>query len=101
MYHGIGCQTHWLAFFESFEILLGKLDSLNIEYHLLGDFNCNLAVSRYDNGARKLVSITDVYGLHQLINEPTRITETSQTLIDLIYTLSRQNCVLYRSTHRY
>ena len=39
--------------FESFEILLGKLDSLNIEYHLLGDFNCNLAVFRYDNDTRK------------------------------------------------
>ena len=64
--------------------MLGKLDSLNIEYHLLGDFNCNLAISRYDNDTRKLVSVTDVYGLHQLINEPT--TETSQTLIDLIYT---------------
>ena len=72
--------------FESFEILLRKLDSFNIEYHLLGDINCNLAVSRYDNDTRKLVSITDIYGLHQLINEPTRITETSQTLIDLIYT---------------
>ena len=33
-----------------------------------------------------LVSITDVYGLHQLINEPKRVTETSQTLTDLIYT---------------
>ena len=72
--------------FESFEILLRKLDSFNIEYHLLGDIKCNLAVSRYDNDTRKLVSITDVYGLHQLINEPTRITETAQTLIDLIYT---------------
>ena len=63
--------------FESFEILLRKLDSFNIEYHLLGDIKCNLAVSRYDNDTRKLVSITDIYGLHQLINEPTRITETS------------------------
>ena len=26
--------------FESFEILLRQLDSLNIEYHLLGDINC-------------------------------------------------------------
>ena len=72
--------------FESFEILLRKLDLLNIEYHLLGDIDCNLAVTRYDNDTRKLVSITEVCGLHQLINEPTRIIETSQTLIDLIYT---------------
>ena len=87
--------------FESFEILLRRLDSLNIEYHLLGDINCNLSVSLYDNDTRKLVSITDVYGLHQLINEPTRITETSQTLTDLIYTNCGQNCVFWRSTHRY
>ena len=80
--------------FQSFEILLRKRDSLNIEYHLLGDINRNLAVSRYDNDTRKLVSITDVYGLHQLINEPTRITETSETLIDLIYSNCREVTLL-------
>ena len=35
------------------------------------------------------MSIADVYGLQQLISEPTRITPTSSTLIDLIYA----NCV--------
>ena len=44
-----------IGIFESFEILFRKLDSLNIEYHLLGDINCNLAVSRYDKDTRKLV----------------------------------------------
>ena len=33
-----------------------------------------------------LSDITDLYGLHQLINEPTRVTDTTSTLIDLIYT---------------
>ena len=32
------------------------------------------------------MSIADVYGLQQLISEPTRITPTSSTFIDLIYT---------------
>ena len=32
------------------------------------------------------MSITDIYGLQQLITEPTRITPTSATLIDVIYT---------------
>ena len=32
------------------------------------------------------MSIVDIYGLQQLISEPTRITPTSSTLIDLIYT---------------
>ena len=31
------------------------------------------------------MSIADVYGLQKLISDPTRITPTSSTLIDLIY----------------
>ena len=38
-----------------------------------------------DTNSRLLSDITDLYGLHQLINEPTRVTDTS-TLIDLIHT---------------
>lgn len=72
--------------FSPFETLMGKLDSENIEFYLMGDFNCNLAATSGDNNMRLLTSITDVYGLQQLITEPTRITETTSTLIDLIYT---------------
>ena len=32
------------------------------------------------------MSITDVYGLQQLITEPTRVTPTSSALFDVIYT---------------
>ena len=35
---------------------------------------------------RLLSDITVLYDLHQLINEPTRVTDTTSTLIDLIYT---------------
>ena len=48
--------------------------------------NCDMITTRYDNNVSKLRSIADVYGLEQLISEPTRITPTSSTLIDLIYT---------------
>ena len=34
-----------IGIFDSFEILLRRLDSFNIEYHLLGDINCSLAAS--------------------------------------------------------
>ena len=63
-----------------------KLDSENTEYYLMGDLNCDLIATRYDNDTRKLVSITDTYGLQQLITEPTRITPTTTTLIDVIFT---------------
>ena len=39
-----------------------------------------------DNNTCKLKSITDIYGLQQLVTEPTRITPTSTTLVDVVYT---------------
>ena len=44
-----------------------------------------MIATRYDNNTCKLMSITDIYGLQQLITEPTRTTPSSATLID-IYT---------------
>ena len=60
---------------ECLENLLKQLDSLNIEFHLLGDINFNLAATLCDNDTCILVSTSklNVYGLHELINEPTRI----------------------------
>ena len=52
-----------------------------------------MIATRYDNNTCKLMSITDIYGLQQLITEPTRITPTSATLIDVIYTNCRENVV--------
>ena len=72
--------------FSSFESFIDQLDSLDLEYYLLGDFNCNLASPTPDVNTRHLLEISDLYGLKQLIDEPTRITESSSTLIDLIYT---------------
>ena len=66
--------------------LAGKLDSENIEFYLLGDMKCNMA-SVSDTNSRFLSHITDVYGLHQLINESTSITNSSSTLSDLTYTI--------------
>ncbi|CAH3169821.1 unnamed protein product [Porites lobata] len=45
-----------------------------------------MASTNYDNNVRQLINIADIYGLHQLISDPTRITDKSSTLIDLIYT---------------
>ena len=75
-----------LASFSPFEHFIGILDLENIEYYLMGDLNCDMIATRYDNDTCKLMSITDVYGLQQLITEPTRVTPTSSTLIDVIYT---------------
>ena len=48
----------------------------------MGDMNCNLALDQLDNNANILSSIADIYGMHQLIIDPTRCTASSSTLID-------------------
>ena len=51
----------------------------------MGDMNWNIA-SMSDTNSLLLSDINNLHGLHQLINEPTRVTDTASTLIDLIYT---------------
>ena len=51
------------------------------------DLNCNCASSQPDNNTMLLSNyFSDVYGLHQLLNTPTRVTSASSTLIDVIFT---------------
>ena len=73
------------AVFSSLENHIGCLDSENVKSYLMGDMNCNMALM-FDTNSHLLSDITDLYGLHQLIDEPTCITDTTSTLIDLIYT---------------
>ena len=58
------------------------------------DFNCNLASPQRDIAkAVLLTNIVDIYNLYQLIDSPTRITNTSSTLIDVIFTNCQNNIV--------
>ena len=75
--------------FSYYETLVGKLDSFDLEYYLMGDLNCDVTSAHFDSNTSLLCEISDVYGLQQLITEPTRITESSSSLIDVIIS----NCV--------
>ena len=78
--------------FSDFESFVGKLDAVGKEYYLMGDFNCNmLSSSRNNVNTQALLNITDIYNLKQLINEPTRVTPVSSTLIDVIFTSHPDN----------
>ena len=73
--------------FSHLENLIARLDLTNLEFFLLGDMNADMMASaNNDNNVRQLANIADIYGLRQLISEPTRITDKSATLIDLIFT---------------
>ena len=70
--------------------LLNKIDSENLEFHLLGDLNCNM-VSLFperNTCSSELLNILDIFDFHQLITGPTRISLDSENLIDLCITNS-------------
>ena len=60
----------------------------NKEFILLGDFNKDLLNLETD---REWGNFTTSLGLTQLVNEPTRVTNASQTIIDHIYTNTEEN----------
>ena len=73
--------------YHEFEKLIDKIDAEDLELYLLGDLNSDFLPANVNNfNAQALANIFDIYGLNQLITEPTRITPTSRTLIDLCIT---------------
>jgi len=72
--------------FNEFENLIGKIDSLNLELYLVGSMNTNMIPGAVDVNSPKLSNICDIYSLHQLTTEPTRVTAQSQSLIDICIT---------------
>ena len=70
------------TFFEYFENFLRKADDENLEIIITGDFNCNLLKTEEDSHTGKLKGIFDIYQLQQHILKPTRVTTTTQSLIE-------------------
>ena len=65
--------------FSEFENVIAKIDAENKELYLLGDINCNLLPEAITFNSSHLINIFDIYGLSQLITEPTRVTPDSKT----------------------
>ena len=61
---------------------------MNRQLFILGDMNCDYF--KYPR-TEKLKFLSSMYQLQQLISEPTRVTNTSATLIDLIFTNDSNN----------
>ena len=74
--------------FNEFENVIDKIDAESKELYILGDVNCNLLSETSAHNSSYLTNIFDIYGLSQLITEPTRVTPVSKTLIDLCITNS-------------
>ena len=78
------------VFFNDLEQLVKTIDDENKEIYILGDLNCDLLKSISDQPTTKLKSIFEMYQLTQLIDEATRITTTSNTLIDHFITNTQE-----------
>jgi hypothetical protein len=72
--------------FDYFEKIVEKIDATNHDYFLLGDINVDLMPGVTSVSGNKLNDIFEIFGLKQLIVDPTRTTPYSSTLIDLCVT---------------
>ena len=73
------------GFFDSIKLVLGELNKTKSKCFLMGDFNLNLL----DLSDKKTEQFTDImfnYNFYPLINKPTRITDSSSSAIDHIWT---------------
>ena len=88
----LGCiYRHPHALDESFDYIsdvFGSMSLRNKPLLILGDFNDNLFLPN-----NKMKNIMNIHHLSQLVTQPTRITATSSTLIDLIIT-NRPNFII-------
>ena len=80
-----------INFFDEYAEFLCKCEAENKELIVLGDLNCDVSKTPLDNQTRKLQFLCSLYQFDQLINEPTRVTPTSASVIDLILTNKPEN----------
>ena len=73
-----------VGFFEALEAIVRIIDVESKEQIILGDLNCNYLSDRNNMHQSQLKQLSSIYQFQQLINEPTRITPNSRTLIDII-----------------
>ena len=57
-----------------------------MEVDIIGDLNCNVGATSPDCSTQKLLDICDSYQYSQLIDQPTRITQLTSSIIDLFLT---------------
>ena len=80
------CQAITQSNTETF--IMGDLNAGNI--YLDAQFNRHSSVSTFDH---MLKDATDSLNLHQIINQPTRITSNCENLLDLIFTTNNQKVI--------
>ena len=81
---------------EGFDNYLDKVLECEKEMYLMGDFNPDLMQT---NIKQSWVEYMESFGLHQIANMPTRVTDQSATLIDHIYSNTHANILTTAVPH--
>ena len=72
---------------------VGEFDVFESLLKQAGDINCNFLQDSRDSYTTRLINIMEAYQLTQVISEPTRITSTTSTLINLFITNNTESIV--------
>ena len=76
-----------------FEVELSIAQTSGLEFLLMGDINIDLKAHTNN----KWLNLINLFDLTQLVTEPTRVTETTDTLIDHVYTTHPENTMNYKN----
>jgi len=77
--------------FNELETFFQRCDVESRELILVGDLNCDVRKVSLDPHTRQLTFLCSLYQIDRLIDEPTRVTDTSTTTIDLVLTNVKEN----------
>ena len=80
-----------MKLFEHIEYVLEQVEIEDKSILLLGDVNCDLLAVNPHCYTIKMNEVAENFHLKQVITKPTRVTETSESLIDHIYTSCPNN----------
>ena len=72
---------------DQFEEELSIAQATGVDVILMGDFNIDVTV----HSNKKWRHLIDLFDVSQMIREPTRVTETTSTIIDHVYTSNPDN----------
>ena len=56
-----------------------------LDYVLMGDLNCDLLQNNPSCHTKRLLQVAQEYNLHQHVDKPTRVTQSTSTLIDCAF----------------
>ena len=76
--------------FKYFELFLEKVEPKYKEIYILGDLNCNFLSNPLEYHTSQLMDVLISFQMNQVLTEPTRVTHTSKTLIDVVITNSKE-----------